>query len=267
MKKSISALMGLFALVACSEDTYQEADKMTETGGVENSGPQNSIKTNDPSIPYQSPYDMNFEKKIRYIFKNNTDVELKFHSFVSLCYFDGQNDGTHFGHVLGSGAYPVFTILSNWNEYQTQVTAKQIIIPPYTTEIIDTVPGMTLPADPAGPKTASGQFFEFGTGAVPTTPAEIKLFSQFGKFIGLESNMGTIQFKFLPTGGIPGSMWQNVPLFIPTMKKAFHNTTKEICPITGGVASYPTTSTKIINGVTYTLRAYTDLNSVIVELN
>ena len=39
MKKSIIALMGLFTLVACSEDVYREADQMTETETVEhNSG-------------------------------------------------------------------------------------------------------------------------------------------------------------------------------------------------------------------------------------
>ena len=261
--------MGLLTLVACSEDSYHEADMMNDTGtsAVENIDPQNSIKTYDPSIPYESPYEMNFEKRIRYIFINNSDIELRFNAFISLCYFDGLNDGVHFGHVLNSGNYPVFTILPNWDEYQTQVTANQIIIPKYTTETIVTMPGMTLPANPSGPKTATGQFFNIGGAAVPTTTQEIELFSRFGKFIGLESNVGTIQFHFLPPGGSLGSMWQNVPLPWPTMQKVFNNMTKEICPLVGGVANYPTTSTNVINGVTYTLRAYTDRNSVIVELN
>ena|SRR5690554_3478166 len=53
MKKSIIALMGLFTLVACSEDTYQEADQMTET--VEhNSG--GGIMPPTMSMGYDSPF-------------------------------------------------------------------------------------------------------------------------------------------------------------------------------------------------------------------
>src|SRR5690606_4173551 len=147
--------MSLFMLVACSEDSYQEADKMSENGNVENTDPQNQVYTHDPSIPYSSPYDFGSDRIINYIFRNNTDVELKFHPFVSLCYYDGANDGVHFGQNLSatngvSPIYPVFTSWPSWNEYETMRTAKQIIIPPHTTETITTLPGsMNLPADPA----------------------------------------------------------------------------------------------------------------------
>ena len=36
MKKMSIALLGLFTLVACSEDAYQEADRKTEAGVVDN---------------------------------------------------------------------------------------------------------------------------------------------------------------------------------------------------------------------------------------
>lgn len=55
MKKSIIALMGLFTLVACSEDAYQEVNERVESGSLEN----NSGGTMMPmtvSWGYNSPF-------------------------------------------------------------------------------------------------------------------------------------------------------------------------------------------------------------------
>jgi len=271
MKKSIIALMGLFMLMACSEDAYQEADKLNEPGNVENTGPQNQVYTHDPSIPYDSPYDLGSDRTINYIFKNNTDVELTFHPWVSLCYYDGINDTNHFSFPINNPTlYPVFNILPSpvWNEYDNKITAKIIKIPPYTTETITTTPGMNLPADPSGPKTASGQFFEFGAYAVSTTPQEIALLSQYGKFIGLESNFGAIKFSSLPPGMNPNATWQSVPV-LPgsTLKKLYNTSSMEVCTVVGGIANHPSTNTVVFNGMTYTLSAYTTSTDVIVEFN
>src|SRR5690606_38980584 len=165
MKKSMIALTRLFMLVACSEDAYQEADKMSETGNVENTDPKNQVYTHDPSIPYDSAYDLSSDRPFTYIVRNNTDIQLTFHPFVSLCYYDGANDGVHFGQNLaatsgGLPIYPRFTVLPTWNEYETMRTSKPISINPFTTETITTIPGMNLPSDPACPTTASGQFFD-----------------------------------------------------------------------------------------------------------
>jgi len=54
MKKSIIALLGLFTLVACSEDAYQEADKRSETGTVENDS--GSMMPMTVSSGYRSPF-------------------------------------------------------------------------------------------------------------------------------------------------------------------------------------------------------------------
>lgn len=79
MKKSIIALMGLFTLIACSEDSYQEADKMSEkrTGTVENTGAQNSVKTVSPGYrsPYQ-PYTTGGNIGMRTLYVNNTPLQL-----------------------------------------------------------------------------------------------------------------------------------------------------------------------------------------------
>jgi len=270
MKKSIIVLMGLFTLVACSEDSVQEVDKLNETGNVENTDPKNQVYTHDPSIPYDSPYDLGSNRRpINYIFINNTPYELYFHAWVSLCYYDGANDGIYFGNAISPGAYPLFTFSPFWNEYETYVTTARISIPPNSTQTITTVPGMNLPADPNGPKTANGQFFEFNYGGVPTTPQEVDLLTKYGKFIGLESSFGTVKFHFLNPGNSLGSAWLPVPASSSSsLFKQFYNTSSmEVCTITGGVANHPSVITSVKNGVTYTLKAYTTSTDVVVEVN
>lgn len=49
--------MGLFTLIACSEDVYQDADKGIETGNVDNgSGSNNTTFGIAPTTVYESPY-------------------------------------------------------------------------------------------------------------------------------------------------------------------------------------------------------------------
>lgn len=109
MKKSIIALMGLFTLIACSEETYQEADKMNETknGAVENTGPQNSVKTIDTGIGYNSPFanpGMVPEYKLLNL---TTNLTLRFRAYVGFGFYDGNTiNPNYFGNALNSGLYP-----------------------------------------------------------------------------------------------------------------------------------------------------------------
>lgn len=73
--------MGLFTLVACSEDAYQEADKMNESGTVENGSGGNIIPmTVGPyyNSPFE-PYGTGISLGTKTTFTNNTPllVELK----------------------------------------------------------------------------------------------------------------------------------------------------------------------------------------------
>ncbi|RRA93299.1 hypothetical protein [Paenimyroides viscosum] len=83
MKKSIIALMGLFTLVACSEDAYQEVDERVESGSLEN----NSGGTMMPmtiSTGYDSPfqpYGSSDNENITTTFRNNTPLLLELTPF------------------------------------------------------------------------------------------------------------------------------------------------------------------------------------------
>ena len=83
MKKSIIALMGLFTLVACSEDAYQEVDERVESGSLEN----NSGGTMMPmtvSSGYDSPfepYGSSNNENIATIFRNNTPLNVSLQPF------------------------------------------------------------------------------------------------------------------------------------------------------------------------------------------
>lgn len=55
MKKISIAVLGLFTLVACSEDAYQEADRRTEAGVVDNNA-DGGIKPLTFTQGYQSPF-------------------------------------------------------------------------------------------------------------------------------------------------------------------------------------------------------------------
>lgn len=77
MKKSIIVCLGLFTLVACSEDTYFETDKSTESGAVENSS--GGIAPPTTSSGYNSPFDLPNVKSsgVKTTFKNNTPLVLE----------------------------------------------------------------------------------------------------------------------------------------------------------------------------------------------
>jgi len=276
--------MGLFTLVACSEDSYQEADKINETGVVDNTGPQNSIKTIDPGIGYESPYGTT--ERFDYVFQNETPFEFKFTAWVQLCFFDGNNGSAHFGQPLSTT--PFFSVLMSpptSNEYSIHFGTRMITIPPKTTETIPMSGGYILPVNPGGPKTASGQYFDLQFPSMPTlTSSEIDFFGKRLKFVGLEGSVidpgvgavagATIRFPFGPqfsgSNSTLSSLWQPVPMLFPTAEPKFYNVvTNEICTkyqaggaIAGRLSSHPFTH----NGVLYTVSLYTTKDKVVVLL-
>ena len=273
--------MGLFTLIACSEDVYQDADKMNEAGAVENTGSQNSVKTVDTTIPYESPYGTSGEAGFEYLFINNTPYEWKFTPFLQLCFYDGANDGSHFGHNLSFNYFDLS--MTPTDEYTTLITANRIVVPPHTTEVITMNNGKILPVDPMGPTTASGQFFDLEmSNKGPLTQTEMDFFGDYLKFVALEGSVylpsgggynTTIRFPLGPqygTSPIPNpAIWGSVPMSGgSTDIYAYNINTKEVCVTNGSgwVGARPSLVNVTIGSQTYTASAYTTRNQVVVVL-
>ena len=81
MKKMSIALLGLFTLVACSEDAYQEADRKTEAGVVDNNA-DGGIKPLTTSSDYNSPFNKSVKNGgVVTTFTNNTPLFLELQPF------------------------------------------------------------------------------------------------------------------------------------------------------------------------------------------
>ena len=138
--------MGLFALTACSEDVYQEAEMQNEEAGSkyqtnsfndEGSGGTNPDGIDHLAINYFSPWDIWYNKnpayydlQPSYVF-NNGDVDgnyspytLNVYAWVGLAYFDGTNDGVFNDLYLQSiGSQPqVADMIGNQNLYPNLFT-------------------------------------------------------------------------------------------------------------------------------------------------
>lgn len=83
MKKSMIALLGLLTLVACSEDTYLDAENNTKNTTAENNSGENAMpKTWSPG--YESPFwpiGSPYNKEISTTFRNNTPLTLELEPF------------------------------------------------------------------------------------------------------------------------------------------------------------------------------------------
>lgn len=278
MKKLIIALMGLFMLVACSEDSVQN----TEPAASEIS---NSVKTVDTTIRYESPYGT--ADRFEYVFQNDTDFEWHFVAWVQLCFYDGINDNVHFGHNLASFNYfSTFMVWPNWNEYTAQYGTKMFIIPPHTTETIFMNNGKVLPVDPAGPTTASGQYFDLETPNMgPMKQNEMDFFGKYLKFVGFEGGVyypgagnvtnTTLRFPLGPqfSNSAVGvnAIWQPVNVsWSPFDQKIFNVNSKEIGitnAVSGGsIGGRPSFINFTANGNSYTCSAYTTKDKVVVVL-
>jgi len=135
--------MGLFTLVACSEDVYQEdvyqeTDKMNEEAGSQNQvssfndaspgGTTGSGISIQPSN-YFSPWDIYFnrgtqhyEMQPSYIFNNGNNegnyspYTLRVYAWGGLAYFDGDNDGV-FKDISQTGSPTIASMAANPTQY------------------------------------------------------------------------------------------------------------------------------------------------------
>jgi len=114
--------MGLFTLIACNEDSYQEADKMSETrnGSVENTEPQNSVKSFDSSLAfppysvpgfmgtsnYQSPFQEPRTTGISYFFNNSTNLKIELTPYVGWPTASSYLDGMYANPALHASLFP-----------------------------------------------------------------------------------------------------------------------------------------------------------------
>lgn len=201
MKKSIIALIGLFTLVACSEDSYHEADKMNESGNVENNsgGMQtNSVDGNLPgsSVPgfttpvYESPYVLpSGTGGIEYHFINNTNNTIEITPSVGFYVYGQPSDPYYANYNSGTGSYP--NLFAGGNQYGNTVALDPIILSPGTTLI-------------HGPSTAGLPIngATWGTGfsysSSPITTSEVMAMMEIGK-------MHHLSYKIYPEGADPKS--------------------------------------------------------------
>ena len=287
MKKSIIALMGLFTLVACSEDSYREADKMNETVIVENSSGEMQTNSIDPAIPYESPYD-DFStccSAVIFNFVNNTDLDLYFDPYVGLARYDGAYDNIHFGWgiPLTAALYP--NIISNETaEYFKLAKCREMVVGSNSTTLYNS--GWQLPI-------YNGAFFTL-LNSIPTS-TENQLLTEFGKIYSINatikdpnnSNMIVrgneyLRFPFLPTGitdpGMLGSGdWIQMPsIATQTDDLWYHHKTFEICigndPVAfpgggDGINDKPSELIFDYNGQTYILKLSTTSTHVLIDLD
>lgn len=140
MKKTLIALMGLFTLVACSEDSYQEADKMN--GTAENSS-DSMIKPMTVSSGYDSPFQpagSSLNKGILTVFKNYTPLNIELEPFgedMHVQTFLGAVGGTYPPMGIAHSFFPVsggnFQVLSGTFETNSDPGAPLAVnAPPYS---------------------------------------------------------------------------------------------------------------------------------------
>lgn len=132
MKKTIIALMSIFALSSCSDDTLENAETQTESTGV-----QNGIKTVTNGHRYISPWDFNNRQNVTYGYLSGYlnsyatgGLAARITPYIGLAYFDGSDDGVYNtptgSYNLASGAYP--NLYANGSEYGNYITANPFIL-------------------------------------------------------------------------------------------------------------------------------------------
>lgn len=140
MKKSIIALIGLFTLVACSEDSYEEADKMSETDSGINTVPTTVSSGYDS--PFQ-PAGSSLNKGILTVFKNYTPLNIELEPFgedMHVQTFLGAVGGTYPPMGIAHSFVPVsggnFQVLSGTSETNRDPGAPLAVnAPPYSNSV------------------------------------------------------------------------------------------------------------------------------------
>mgnify|MGYP003576038288 CR=1 FL=1 len=275
--------MGLFTLVACGEDVYQDANKINESGTVENSSGGMQTNSIDPAIPYESPYDINICcSPVNYEFINNTDLDLEFSPYVGLARYDGADDLKHYWS-LNRIDYPNL-IANESGEYFKLAECHPFSLPAFTT---------FNPIYQSQCPTFNG-FFSL----VNSTPTSIEeaFLNEYGKVYSINATIRDpnnfnmvvrgnehLKFAFLPVGVVdPVAMgsgdWLQVPSTNPpfTDDLWYNVQTREIC-IGNDSAAFPGGGDGINNKpseiifdyieTTYILKLYTTSTSVVISLD
>jgi len=205
VKKIFITLMGLFTLMACSDDALQEAEQNGKPGfenqansfNDDNSGTKNPDGTKEPGANYASPWDIWYRvytgKQPAYIVRNGTDentspYKLEIWAYAGLAYFDGVNDGTYNDPMTGAqfpnnGNYP--KLFANNQEVGNLVrTAIPFTLNPQEGYRLE---GNTNHLPMQGGSNKFPQVFNFGTNQLTT--AEHNLLRDYGKIFFYEVNV------------------------------------------------------------------------------
>lgn len=157
--------MGLFALAACSEDSYQESEVINENTNFEPVSPQNSVKTNTPSVGYISPFDINSVINVPVKFINNTtDYQIGYRVQVGPAYFDGNINGEINyspvgGPVLNATNAP--NLLYAGNEFNPALFVQYVL--------------------PISSGTSATRYFNTFTASSPLNALEVNFLRKYGK--------------------------------------------------------------------------------------
>jgi|GEM_PF-3478321 len=267
MKKSIITLMSLVVLASCSKDEYEP---MYEG---QNQGPetQNSVRTVDTNLDYESPYFYPFTgHSIKYVFINETDKDIEFVPFIGLAYHDGNDgDGTYFSTVLNSTLYPYFNF-NGVGEATKIFQCNPIKIAANSYEVSNN--GQHLPVLASG--FPSGQVFNPNNAIV--TASERQLLQDYGKVYHVEIFPGSVQTRFhnttnytnpTPNPLLPGPAWNTLPMATYTLWNAgtlaWNGTSREVNIVDDASKGVPSSFTKttLYNG--YYFDMYTNADEVI----
>lgn len=130
MKKSIIALMGLFMFVACSEEAFKEADKMTENGNgnEENNLPMapswvdpDLVGANVPGFvftnEYESPFETNRNFNINYHFNNLTNFTVVLKPYVGWPAISDYADSMYASYLSNPSDPNLSELFASGNQY------------------------------------------------------------------------------------------------------------------------------------------------------
>lgn len=273
MKKSIIALMGLFTLIACSDEAIQDLDKQSENPNI-----PMSVYASDSNISYASPWSIsNTSPGLSYIFENQTQLFIRITPYIGWAYeFYWVNDF----FINDPGRFP--NLFSGTTPYGESIEIDPIVIVPNNTDVY-------------GPSTGSLPFEGAVTGPLtllhnPNTidPNEIGTMSEIGKIYYIKyevfltdedlyynkpSHSGMIKQKVGDDHAdyLDPSFSSWVPLNslngFPNIMLMYHNIEKEICLF--GVPGIPpmlSEETFNIGGVNYTLSFTTDIQNGYITL-
>jgi len=265
MKKSIIALMGLFTLVACSDESYQQADKMNENNNIV------APPTIDVNIPYESPF---YEgmcchvTHVPYIIDNQLSEQIEIIGHFGFGIYDGADDGFHFGEDL-VGLVAV-NLYGNSTEYLNTVNSSTSFFEANT---------YTIAAESMAP-VVGPEFLIDDTSGGSAASSEVELIHQFGKMYYLDINIpgagysARIKVKFgddlmdfaaLSTFSSDWNRLGNLNGINGDLVYNIH--TNEICLANDSLGNgLRSEDSFVFNGQTWYVRAFTDAGSVQITI-